>query len=164
MRSSPNAAFASRLALTIAAASSAAEFTTRMPRPPPPADALTSTGKPILSAACQRRLVLGLAVIAGHQRYAGLFHQRLSIRISSPSPSSSRRWDRRTRCPAPRRPARIRRSPTGIRSRDARPRRRSRARGDHPLDVEIAVARPRRPEQHGLVGQRDMHRVASASE
>ncbi len=25
----------------------------------------------------QRRLVLGLAVIAGHQRHAGLFHQRL---------------------------------------------------------------------------------------
>ena len=51
MRSSPNAALASRLALTIAAESSPAELTTRMPRPPPPADAFTSTGKPILSAA-----------------------------------------------------------------------------------------------------------------
>ena len=34
------------------------------------------------------------------------------------------------------------------------------ARGlDHALDVEIAVARPRRSEQDGLVGHRDMHGV-----
>ena len=33
-------------------------------------------------------------------------------------------------------------------------------RRDQPLDVEIAVARPRRPEQHGFIGQRHMHRVA----
>ena len=51
MRSSPNAALASRLALTIAGPSSAAERTMRMPRPPPPAEAFTSIGKPILSAA-----------------------------------------------------------------------------------------------------------------
>ena len=31
---------------------------------------------------------------------------------------------------------------------------------DHALDVEIAVARPRRPEQHRLIGHGDMHRVA----
>ena len=31
---------------------------------------------------------------------------------------------------------------------------------DHAFDVEIAVARPRRPEQHGLIGHGDMHRVA----
>ena len=31
---------------------------------------------------------------------------------------------------------------------------------DHAVDIEIAVARPRRPEQHGLVGHGDMHGVA----
>ncbi len=30
----------------------------------------------------------------------------------------------------------------------------------HALDIEIAVARPRRSKQHGLVGLRDMHRAA----
>ena len=34
----------------MAAANSPAEFTTRMPRPPPPADALTMTGNPISRA------------------------------------------------------------------------------------------------------------------
>ena len=35
------------------------------------------------------------------------------------------------------------------------------ARGcDHAFDVEIAVTRPRRPKQHGLVGHGDMHGVA----
>ena len=33
-------------------------------------------------------------------------------------------------------------------------------RRDDALDVEIAVTRPRRPEQHRLVGERDMHRLA----
>ena len=31
---------------------------------------------------------------------------------------------------------------------------------DHALDVEVAVARPRRPKQRGLVGHGDMHGVA----
>ena len=39
--------------------------------------------------------------------------------------------------------------------RAARPRRLQ-----HALDIEIAVARPRRPEQHSLVGLGDMHRAA----
>ena len=35
------------------------------------------------------------------------------------------------------------------------------ARGvDHPFDIEIAVARPGRPEQHRLIGFGDMHRTA----
>ena len=34
------------------------------------------------------------------------------------------------------------------------------ARGfDHALDIEIAVARPRRPEQNGFIGHRDMQRA-----
>ena len=31
---------------------------------------------------------------------------------------------------------------------------------DHALDIEIAVARPRRSEQHGFIGHGDMHGVA----
>ena len=31
---------------------------------------------------------------------------------------------------------------------------------DHALDIEVAVARPRRPEQYRLIGQGDMHGVA----
>src|SRR5258706_2257936 len=50
-RSSPKAALASRLALVIAAASSLGELTMRIPRPPPPADPLLGTGKPVLAAA-----------------------------------------------------------------------------------------------------------------
>ena len=46
----PNALAASRCALSRAASTSSAERTTRMPLPPPPADALTSSGKPIARA------------------------------------------------------------------------------------------------------------------
>src|ERR1700730_15671934 len=78
MRSSPKAALASRLAPTSAAASSPAERTIRMPRPPPPADALTRTGKPILPAAfASVASSLGFALIAGPQRHAGFLHQHL---------------------------------------------------------------------------------------
>ena len=44
--SSPNAAAASRRAPATASSRSAGPRTTRIPRPPPPADALTSSGKP----------------------------------------------------------------------------------------------------------------------
>jgi len=44
---SPNADSASPRARSIASPSSRAVWTTRMPLPPPPADALTSNGKPI---------------------------------------------------------------------------------------------------------------------
>ena len=46
----PNAASASRCAVLMAWPSSCAVRTTRMPRPPPPAVALTMTGKPHVSA------------------------------------------------------------------------------------------------------------------
>jgi hypothetical protein len=47
---SPNAEAASRRAAAIAASSSFLLSTIRMPRPPPPADALTSTGNAVTSA------------------------------------------------------------------------------------------------------------------
>ena len=46
-RASPNAAPASRIASAIAGGSSPGVSTRRMPRPPPPATALTKIGKPI---------------------------------------------------------------------------------------------------------------------
>ncbi|GAA2981484.1 hypothetical protein GCM10020227_57710 [Streptomyces flavovirens] len=48
---SPNAERASRIAASIASRSWAASATRRMPRPPPPATALTKTGKPMSSDA-----------------------------------------------------------------------------------------------------------------
>ncbi len=48
--SSANEALASRLAPASASANFSALSTTRMPLPPPPADALISTGKPIFAA------------------------------------------------------------------------------------------------------------------
>ena len=49
--SSPNAEAASRRAEAIASASAEGSRTTRIPRPPPPADAFTSSGKPMACAA-----------------------------------------------------------------------------------------------------------------
>ena len=48
---SPNAAAASRRAAPIAPASCEGSLTSRMPRPPPPNAALTSSGKPTCAAA-----------------------------------------------------------------------------------------------------------------
>ncbi len=48
---SPNAERASRIAASIASRSSPASATRRMPRPPPPATALTNTGKPMSAEA-----------------------------------------------------------------------------------------------------------------
>ena len=78
MRSSPNAALASRLALTIAAASSPAELHHAHAAPAAAGGCLHQHRKtdPV-GGLCQRRLVLGLAVIAGHQRHVGFFHQLL---------------------------------------------------------------------------------------
>ena len=47
---SPNAPSASRIAADTASRSASGSSTRRMPRPPPPATALTNTGKPISSA------------------------------------------------------------------------------------------------------------------
>ena len=50
-RSSPNAFFASVIAARIPSGNSSAEATTRIPLPPPPAEAFTITGYPISAAA-----------------------------------------------------------------------------------------------------------------
>ena len=57
--SSPNALLASRRALLNAAAKSPALSTRRMPLPPPPAEALMSTGKPMRWAASWARVASG---------------------------------------------------------------------------------------------------------
>ena len=108
----------------------------------------------------QRRVVLGLAVIARHQRHAGLFHQRLGAGLGA-----HRRHHRggRTDEHQPGIEARLRefgvlrqKTVAGMHGLGAGLSRRL----DHAFDVEIAVARPRRSEQHGFIGHRDMHRVA----
>jgi len=56
--SSPNAALASRFALASASPNCVKSFTTRMPRPPPPALALISSGVPMASASARSRASL----------------------------------------------------------------------------------------------------------
>ncbi len=52
-----------------------------MPRPPPPAAALTITGKPIFAAAAGRTAPTGSALIAGHAGHAGFDHAALGARL-----------------------------------------------------------------------------------
>ena len=161
MRSSPNAALASRLALTMAAR----EFGGRTHDPHAAAAAagrrLDQNRKAdLVGGLGQRRRHPGPRRDSPAPAARRPFPSAPWSPTWSPSRSSSRRSDRRTPALHRRRPARIRHSPTGSRSRDERPRRRFARRVDHAFDVEIAVARPRRPEQHGLIGLGDMHRIA----
>ena len=112
----------------------------------------------------ERRLVLGLAVIAGHQRHAGLLHQRLGagLRAHRRHHLGGRTDEDEAGLGAGLREFGIFGQEAvagmhGFRAGSAR-------RFDHALDIEIAVAGPRRSEQHRLIGHCDMHRAASASE
>ena len=114
----------------------------------------------LVGGLCQRCLVLRLAVIAGHQRHAGLFHQRLRARLRAHRRHhlGGRTDEHQSGIEASLRELGIFRQEAvaGMDGLGA-----GLARGfDHAFDVEIAVARPRRPEQHGLVGHGDMHGVA----
>ena len=78
-RSSPKLDSASRLHEASAASKSALLSTMRMPLPPPPALALMQHRIADASAwALQKVRVLVVAVIAGHERHPGLFHQRFA--------------------------------------------------------------------------------------
>ncbi|MGY4295319.1 hypothetical protein ACVWXN_003414 [Bradyrhizobium sp. i1.4.4] len=99
----------------------------------------------------KRRLVLGLAVIAGHQRHAGLLHQLLGAGLRA-----HRRHHRGGR--ADEHQARLQARPRelGIFGQETvagmHGFRAGLSRGlDQPLDTEVAVARPRRTEQHGFI-------------
>ena len=161
MRSSPNAALASRLALTIAAASSPAEFDHAHAAPAAAGGRLHQHRKTdLVGGLGQRRLVLGLAVIAGHQRHAGLLHQRLGAGLRA-----HRRHHRGGRADEHQAGIETGLREFGIFRQEAVAGMHRLGAGlsrrfDHAFDVEIAVARPRRPEQHGLVGHGDMHGVA----
>ena len=125
--------------------------TIRMPRPPPPADALISTGR---SASVTRgRLQIGRIGTPGRRPSAS------SPRSSSPSPRSrpgaARSRSARRRAPRGRR----RRSPRGTRSRDGRRRRRRPAR---PRRSARPAGRSRPgacPAADRLVGLPDVRRV-----
>ena len=108
----------------------------------------------------QRRVILGLAVIAGNQRHARLLHQRFraGFRAHRRHHLGGRADEDEARIETGLREFGIlgQEAVAGMHGLGA-----GLARGlDQPLDIEIAVAGPRGPEQHGLVGERDMHRVA----
>ena len=108
----------------------------------------------------QRRLVLGLAVIARHQRHAGLLHQhfRTGLRTHRCHHRGGGTDEHQARIDAGLRKFGILRQEAiaGMHSLRA-----TLTRGlDHPLDIEIAVTCPRRPKQDRLIGHRDMHGVA----
>ena len=121
--SSPNAARASRLAPARAASKSSARSTTRIPRPPPPADALTSTASrplPLLARAVpapdRRR---DIPAPEEHRRWRAAAWPR----SSNPSPGWRRPAGRRRRFRALRTLRRSRGFRRGSRNRD----------GSHPL-------------------------------
>ncbi len=83
---------ASRWAEERASASSASCSTTFMPLPPPPAAALEQDRVADPSGFPAEGLgVLGFAVVAGHQRHAGFFHQRLGGRLAAHGVDGRRR-------------------------------------------------------------------------
>ena len=145
-----------------AAANSPASATIRMPRPPPPADALISTGKPIrrASSASRAGVLLG-AVIARHQRHPGPRHQRLGRRLRAHRPHRRGRRPDEDEPGLARRPRRNRRSPTGTRSPDAPPAPRSPAPRRGSRRCRDSSRAPRAgPIGQRLVGLGDMQRVA----
>ena len=78
---SPNADAASLRALWTAAGRSAGSATSRMPRPPPPNAALTSSGKPTVSAAAARSPSL-VTVIPGSTGTPALAIRALAVTLS----------------------------------------------------------------------------------
>ena len=101
-----------------------------------------------------------VAVISRHDRNAARFHQRLGRGLRSHAADRvGRRADEdQSGIGAGLREFGILRKKSiagmhGFRAALAR-------RLDHALDIEIAVARPRRSEQHGFIGHGDMHGVA----
>ena len=98
----------------------ARRVTSRMPRPPPPAAALTISGKPMRCAAVVRpRVALVVRLVARHARHAGRARDALAPRPCCPSagspPAAGRSRSARRRS----RPARSPRSRRGSRSPDA---------------------------------------------
>ena len=155
MRSSPNAALASRLALTIAGRKLAGRAHDAHAAAAAAGGGLDQHRKAdLVGGLRQRRLVLGLAVIAGHQRHAGLFHQRFraGLRAHRRHHRGGRADEHQPGIGAGLREFGIfrQKAVAGMHGLGAGLARRL----DHALDIEIAVARPRRPEQHGLVGHR----------
>ena len=108
----------------------------------------------------QRRLVLGLAVITRYQRHAGLFHQHLGagLRTHRRHHAGGRTDEHQSGISTGPRKFGIFRQKAiaGMHGLGA-----GLSRGvDQSGDVEIAVARPCRPQQHGLVGGSNVHGVA----
>ena len=157
----PNAADDSRLALATASASSSAVPTSAH------APAAAAGGRldqnriaDAIGGRLQRRQALILAVIARHHRYAGRFHQRLGRRFRAHEPDGRGRGtdEHQARVGAGLREIGVlgKKSVAGMHGLRA-----GLAHGvDDGVDAEIAVLCRRRADQHRLVGERDMHRIA----
>jgi len=107
----------------------------------------------------QGRLVLSFPVITRHQRHAGLFHQGLGSGFRTHCDHHiGGGADEHQSCihASLRKPSILRQKSIarmhGFGAALA-------GRFDHALDIEIAVTRPRRPQQHGFIGFGDMHRI-----
>ena len=99
--------------------------TRRMPRPPPPADALTSSGQPTVSpAAATPRRRPAVHRRAGQHRHAGRGHHRLASIFEPMASMADGGGPDEHQAGVDARPGERRRSRTGSRSRGARRRRR----------------------------------------
>ena len=157
----PNAESASDRASWNARAKSSASFATRIPFPPPPAAALMITGKPISRANAERLVhVLHRAGRARNDRHADVGHRFARRGLVAHQADLLRRGtdERDVRRGARLRELRVlgEKAVAGmdrVRARDLGGR-------DQARDLEIRLARRRRPDAHVVVGEADVERLA----
>ena len=156
----PKAASASRCAVLKARSNSCDEATTRMPRPPPPAVALTITGYPRpLAALSARSTPSSPPSVPGSTGTPALFIARRARRlVAHQSNDGGRRTDERDLA----RLTRLRQIDTlGQEAVSGMQRIGTRDLGgtDHRRHVEVAVDAPGRPDTHVFVGEADVQRT-----
>ena len=134
---------------------------TRKPIPPPPPEALTATGYPTSPATSSAAVdALDGPAAAGDDGHAELGREPARARLLAHRLDRLRRGADEDDAPRPRSGGRTRRSRRGSRTRDgARRTPSSAARGQHRVDVEVALGGGRRPDRDRLVGETDVNGV-----